>query len=59
MSIKDKLEKLAELEQKHGVLGISLNPSDSANAEEVLDYAAEIIEDSSQIIKNKSKLKKI
>jgi len=59
MAIKNKLKKLAELEQKHGVLGISLNPSDSANAEAVLDFAAEIIEDSSQLIKNKSKLRKI
>jgi hypothetical protein len=59
MAIKDKLKKLAGLEQKHGVLGISLNPSDSANAEAVLDFAAEVIEESSRLIKNKSKLRKI
>lgn len=57
--IKNKLKNIAKLEQKHGVIGISLNPGDDVLAEDVLDYACEIIKDSSQIIKNKSKLRKV
>ena len=57
--IKDKLKNIAELERKHGVLGISINASDDASSEDVLDYVAEIIIDSSQLIKNKSKLRKL
>ena len=55
--IKDKLNKIAEAEKKHGVLGVGLNASDDAIAEDVLDYVLEIIEDGSQLIKNKSKLR--
>lgn len=57
--IKDKLEEIAKLEQEHGVLGISLNPSDSVSSEALLDYVAEVIKDDSQLIKNKSKIRRV
>ena len=51
--IKKKLDRIASLERKHGVIGVSLNAVDTAPVERVLDYVADMIEDSSRLIKGK------
>ena len=57
--LKTKLTEIAELERKHGVIGVSLNAGDSMSTENALDYIAEIIEDSSRLIKDKKNLRRV